>query len=399
MYDVILKGGFLYSPEDSLNEIGDIAISNGKIAKIGGEIEAIGDVKVINVKGLHVSPGFIDLHIHGYAYNTDYGTFPDYVGIKGGVTTVVDQGSCGALTFPGFKHFMVETSKSRVLCFINIGAAGTLKGSMLPPLHAPEGIDLELTIDTIMNNKDIIKGIKTHAEMGGYSRWGLEVLRRAKKVSKLTGVPLYVHTGLLFPADEAQFPHPDVVLPEAVQLLEEGDMLTHCFTKNKGGILSTNGQIHPEVLDALERGILLDVGYGEHFSYTSAEKVLDQGVRPHIISSDVHAPFGSPHSIDVEYGLNEAMSRMFPLGYTLEELIKMVTSRPANILKMENEIGYLKEGREADLTIFELEQGQFNYRDTEGRTMVSDKRLFSKLCVKSGEVFDLRKEDIVVSGV
>jgi dihydroorotase len=176
-------------------------------------------------------------------------------------------------------------------------------------------------------------------------------------------------------------------------------MITHCFTKHPGGILSTKGVVHPEVFEAIERGILLDVGYGEHFSYTTAEKVLDQGVVPHLISSDVHAPFGSPHSIEVEYGLNEAMSRMFPLGFTLEQLIQMVTSRPAKVLGLESEIGHLKVGREADITVFELESGHFPYRDTEGLTKVSDKRLFSRICIKSGEVFDLRKDKIVVAGM
>ena len=138
MYDIIIKGGRLFSKSDGLNVIGDLAVHNGKIAAIGGTIEGGPNTVIIDAKNCYVSPGFIDLHIHGYAYNTDYGTFPDKVGVSTGVTTVVDQGSSGALTFPGFKHYMVDSSMTRVLSFINIGAVGTIKGSMLPPLHGPQ---------------------------------------------------------------------------------------------------------------------------------------------------------------------------------------------------------------------------------------------------------------------
>jgi dihydroorotase len=393
MYDVIISGGRLLSPADLLDEIGDLAIKDGKIAAIGGKIEGDSKTVQIDAKGSYVSPGFIDMHIHGYAYNTDFGTFPDKVGVNAGVTTVVDQGSSGAFTFPGFKKFMIEQSKSRVLSFINISAVGTIKGSMLPPLHGPQSVVVDFTIQTIQEHRDIIRGIKTHADMGGYSRWGLEVLRLAKKVSRAAKVPCYVHTGKLFSYDEDRIPHPDTVLPEAVQLLDQGDMLAHCFTGHKGGILNTNGKVHPEVIEALGRGIVLDVGYGEHFSYEIAEKVLDQGVLPYIISSDVHAPFNKPHSLEVSYGLNKAMSGMMALGFEVAAVVEMVTSRPASLLGMEDQIGHLQVGREADITIFTIEEGQFVFRDPWGASKAGNKKLQSKMCIKSGEVIYLEGED------
>jgi dihydroorotase len=393
MYDVIISGGRLLSPADRLDEIGDLAIKGGNIAAIGGKIEGDSNTIRIDAKDCYVSPGFIDMHVHGYAYNTDFGTYPDKVGVNAGVTTVVDQGSSGAFTFPGFKKFMIEQSKSRVLSFINIGAVGTIKGSMLPPLHGPQSVVVDFTIQTIQENRDIIRGIKTHADMGGYSRWGLEVVRLAKKVSKATKVPCYVHTGKLFSYDQDRIPHPDIVLPEAVQLLEQGDILAHCFTGHAGGILAKNGKVHPEVIEALGRGIVLDVAYGEHFSYEIAEKVLDQGVLPYIISSDVHAPFNKPHSLEVSYGLYKAMSRMMALGFELPAVVEMVTSRPASLLGMEHQIGHLQIGKEADITIFSIEDGQYVYKDPWGVSKAGDKKLKSKLCIKSGEVIYLEEED------
>lgn len=388
MYDLIIKGGRLFSPGDGLDETGDVAVDNGKIVAIGRRIDSDA-TEIVDARGCYVSPGFIDMHVHGYAYNTDYGTFPDQVGVEVGVTTVVDQGSCGALTFPGFKHFMVNTSVTRVLSFINIGAVGTIKGSMLPPLHCPQAIEEDLTIKTIEDNRDIIKGIKTHAEMGGYSRWGLEVLRIAKKVSRMTEVPCYVHTGKLFPADEGRLPHPDVVIPEAVQMLDKHDILTHCFTGHPGGIVRTDGRVHPEVLEALERGVLLDVGYGEHFSFEVAERVLDQGVRPHILSSDVHAPFNDPHSLKITFGLNGAMSRMLTLGFELAEVVEMVTNRPAEILKMSDRIGHLVVGCDADLTLFQVENGSYEFSDPWGNVRRGNQRVQSTVCIKSGKMFRL----------
>ncbi|AJY73494.1 amidohydrolase/deacetylase family metallohydrolase [Paenibacillus beijingensis] len=393
MYDMIIKGGRLLSKSDGLDVIGDIAVKNGKIAAIGGTLESGPDTVVIDAKDCYVSPGFIDLHIHGYAYNTDYGTFPDKVGVLTGVTTVVDQGSCGALTFPGFKHYMIETSKSRVLSFINIGAVGTIKGSMLPPLHGPQSVDVRVTIETIEENRDIIRGIKTHAEMGGYSRWGLEVLRLAKKASRATKVPCYVHTGKLFTFDEDRIPNPDEVLPEAVQLLDSGDILTHCFTANEGGILARNGKVHPEIIEALERGIVLDVGYGEHFSFEIADKVLDQGIVPTVLSSDVHAPFNKPHSLEVSYGLNKAMSRMLALGFDLPTVIDMVTAKPASLIGLSDEIGHLETGKEADITVFAIESGRFEYKDPWGTSRMGDKKLKAKYCIKSGEAIELAEDE------
>lgn len=389
MFDLIIAGGRLFSPADNINEIGDIGIKDGKIAAIGEELEAGPETVILDGTNCYVSPGFIDMHIHGYAYNTDYGTFPDNVGVKVGVTTAVDQGSAGCLTFPGFKHFMIEPSKTRVFSFINIGASGTLKGSMLPPLHSPQGIDYDLTIKTIQENLDTIKGIKTHAEMGGYSRWGLEVLRVAKKASRETGVPLYVHVGKLFSADEDRLPHPDVVLPEAVQLLDRGDFLAHCFTGKPGGLLNANGKVHPEVVEAIRNGVLLDLAYGEHFSFEVAEKVLDQGIKPYTISSDVHAEFNKPHSLEVTFGLNQAMSRMMALGFSLEEVVEMVTSRPSHVLGLEDEIGHLRVGGEADITLFNIESGEYLFADPWGTKKTGDKRIVAKGCVKAGEYFSL----------
>lgn len=384
MYDLVIEGGRLFSPADGLDAVGDIGITQGRLQVVGGSLaQSPAEVRV-NARGRFVSPGFIDFHVHGYAYNTDYGTYPDDVGVRSGTTTVVDQGSAGALTFPGFREFMIQSSVTRVLAFINIGAVGTIKGSMLPPLHSPEAVDIEATLKTCAQYPDIIRGVKTHAEMGGYSRWGLDVLKLAKEVSRAINRPCYVHTGRLIPAIEERLPHPDTVIPEALEVLEPGDILSHCFTGHPGGIVSTSGRVHPEVVAAIARGLKLDVGYGEHFSFEVAERVLEQGVRPYLLSSDVHALFNEPHSLKATYGLAGAMSRMLALGLPLAEVVDMVTARPAEVLGLGAEIGHLTVGAEADLTIWELPEGDYQFRDPWGVARTGRWRVQPVECVRAG---------------
>lgn len=389
MYDLILEDVCLVTSEGISNDLVDLAITNGLVARIGHDLSREPAKQRVAIAGDYVSAGWIDFHVHCFAYSTDYGTFPDSIGVGSGTTTVVDQGSAGALTFPGFYQFMVKPAKTRVLSFLNVGLAGTIKGSMLPPLHGPEMVDVDFSLQMIAQYPQVIRGIKTHAEMGGVSRWGYEVLKLAKNIASKASIPLYVHTGRLIPALEDRLPNPDDVIPEALKYLGPGDILTHCFTGHEGGILSRSGYVHESVKEALESGLLLDVGYGEHFSFDTAQKVLDQGVKPYILSSDVHAAFGQPHSLEARYGLAGAMSRMMAFGFSLPDVTAMVTQNPAQALGLSDDVGVVSPGRSADLTVFTVEQGDYVFSDPWGAKRPGQSRIVPLYAVRQGQLYSV----------
>ncbi len=384
MVDLAIRGARVLSPANGIDMVTDVSIIGTRIHHVGPLAQGQTAREEIDGKGYILSPGFIDFHVHGFAYFTDYGTYPDDVGVHSGVTTVVDQGSAGYLTFPAFHEFMVKHSATRVLSYLNIGAVGTIKGSMLPALHGPKTVDVGAVVDTIAKYPHIIKGIKTHAEMGGVARWGFRVLEKAKEAAKQAGVPCYVHTGRLIPCEGFSLPDADSIVPQALEYLEPGDILTHCFTGHPGGIVKITGEVHHTVRQAMADGLLLDVGYGEHFSFDIARKVLDQGIMPYLVSSDVHALFNKPHSLQATYGLFSALSHLLALGIPLNDLIAMVTDHPAKILGLDEELGRIEAGYQADLILFGLESGSFLFQDRFGVSVPASLRLEPKLTIRHG---------------
>ncbi len=387
MYDLVITGGRLFDPGAGLDLVGDLAITDGRIVALGPGLAA--DARAtVPAAGLLVTPGLIDLHVHVFEYATDYGVPPDAVGVRSGVTTVVDQGSAGSLNLPAFRKFIVEGAATETLAFLNISAVGTAKGSMLPPLHGPDSVELDATIAAIVQNRDLVRGIKTHAEMGGFARWGTAVLARARQAADATGVPLYVHTGRLIDPGDHPLPPPDTVLPRALPFLRPGDILCHCFTREPGGLLRTDGTVHPEVVAAVADGLRLDVAHGAHFSFAVAERVLAAGVRPYLVSSDVHADFRRPHSREAYYGLTETMAKLLALGFSLAEVVRMATAHPAAVLGESARLGSLTPGHQADVTLLALEAGMHTFRDTAGATRQGPLRLHPRLTIKAGRVYE-----------
>jgi dihydroorotase len=394
MYDLVITGGRLFDPDAHLDCVEDLAIANGQIAAHGPGLAAEAR-ETIAAHGLLVLPGLIDLHVHAFEYATDYGVPADAVGVRSGVTTIVDQGSAGPLNLPAFRKFIAEPAATETLAFLNVSAVGTAKGSMLPALHGPDSVELEATIAAIAGNRDLVRGIKTHAEMGGMARWGTEVLALARQAADATGVPLYVHTGQLIDPGGRVLPPPDEVLPRALPLLRAGDVLAHCFTKEAGGVVSANGTVQPAVREAIARGVRLDVAHGAHFSFAAAEAALAAGVRPELVSSDVHADFRRPHSRTAYYGLTETMSKLLALGLSLAEVVPMATSHPAAVLRESGRLGSLRIGTQADVTLVAVEEGQHVFHDMAGETRLGRPRLMPRLTVKAGRVYPAGEEAAV----
>lgn len=396
-FDLVLKGGRIMSPMEGVDTIGDIGIKNGKIAAIIGNIPHSQGTAVRDVSGLLVLPGLIDTHAHVFEYVAgDFGLNPDAVGVRSGVTAVVDQGGPSALTIDGFRKFIVESSRSKVVCFMSAYLAGGLHGHRYVDLYGPKGINVEAVIAAGRKNRDIVRGIKVHAEPGGYSRWGMKSLKLAKQASRELGIPVYIHLGTLWPVVNGVEIDAKVVLEELGPLLDEGDILAHPFTRHPSGFVSSTGEVHPVVIRALERGVRIDVGHGSHFSFDTAKAVIGSGILPFTLGADLHGynvgkgpnnhgtwqsdqPDRSNVSSDFTYkptfSLYTAMTELLALGVPIGEIVKMVTSNAAVMLGMTGEIGSLAVGRNADISILELRKGKFMLTDG-GGTSVKAARQF-----------------------
>jgi dihydroorotase len=410
-YDLIVKDGRLVDPGNNVDGNRDIGVKNGRIAAVAPQLACGRAGKVIDAAGLIVTPGLIDTHAHVYQYvSGDFGLNPDLVGVRSGVTTVVDQGGPSALTFDGFRKFIVETAKTRVYAFISAYLAGGLLGHRYVDLYGPTGINVKAVVKSARDNADIVRGIKAHAEPGGYSRWGMSSLKLAKEASRELKLPVYVHLGTLWPEAKGATVDAGKIIDEVVPLLDPGDILAHPFTRFPSGFVAPEGTIHPLIPEALARGVRIDVGRGAHFSFKNARRVIEAGILPFTIGADLHgynvpiprgradrgmftgegidsilaedraSPFARP------YSLQHAMTELLALGVPLVEVIRMATSNAAIMLGLEGEIGSLSIGMPADLSVMRLAEGEWTLIDSERVTHPARQLLHPEFAIRAGKL-------------
>ena len=399
--DTILRGGRVIDPATGRDGIADIGIAGDRIAAIAGELPTDAAREVIDVSGKIVIPGMIDTHGHVYEHVTGkFGLNADMVGVQSGVTTVVDQGGPSCMTIPGFRAFIAEPAATRVLCFISAYLVGGLEGHLYPELYGPGQLNVEHTVRAARENPDLVRGIKAHAEIGGASRWGLEVIKIGKQIARGAGLPLYIHLGQLWPEADGVTIDPDEVVRELMPIMEAGDVLAHPFSRHPGGFISAEtGEVHPVVWAALERGVTVDVGHGSHFSFDMARKVMGAGILPHTLGADMHGynvrvPDSSadraanPFSGVAPFNLTNAMTKLLALGMTLPQIVATVTSNPAAMLRMTGSIGSLQVGREADISVLDLLDGRFELADNSGVTVMSSQMIAPAFTLRAGRRFD-----------
>ena len=407
-YDTILRGGRLICPASNLDGVMDLAVRGGRIAAVQPTIAPSAAKTVIDVRGRLVLPGLIDTHGHCYKYVTGrFGLDADLVGVQSGVTTVVDQGGASCMTLPGFRHFIVEPAKTRVVAFLSAYLVGGMEGHYYPSLYGPEGVDIAATVKAAHENKDLVRGIKAHAEIGGFARWGMRVLEMSAEIGRKSDLPVYVHFGQLWalPATGAAGEDADTVLARVVPVLRPGDILAHPYTRHPGGFVDRDGKVHPVVREALARGLKIDVGHGSHFSYRLARKAIDAGIVPTTLGSDIHGynthvppPPGTPdkHSDDANhpfagqanFSLVQAMSSLMALGISLEQVVPMVTSNAADMIGLSDALGSLRPGVVADVTVLSDHRGKFLLQDNERTQIVAERLLQPEFCLRAGKRHD-----------
>jgi len=406
-FDLVLAGGRLIDPARSIDGAFDLAISAGRIAAVlprGAPAEAR---ERIDVRGRLVIPGMIDTHAHVFQYVTGrFGLEADLCGVRSGVTTLIDQGGPSCMTLPAFREFVVKPKRTRVYAYLSAYLVGGMEGHYYPALYRPDCLDVDATVKAALANTDIVKGFKAHAELGGFARWGIEVMRQSAEIARRAAMPLYIHFGQLWPLPEegANGVDADTILAGVVPLLKAGDILAHPFTRHPGGFVNREGQVHAIVREALERGLKIDVGHGSHFSYRMARIALDAGILPHTLGADMHgynttvpAPAGTPEEhADKEhmffgsqrFSLTSAMTAMLALGLPLQHVVRMVSCNVVDVFGLPKELGTLAPGNPADVSVLHDERGRWALRDNEGTQLVGERLLRPAFCLKDGVRFD-----------
>jgi dihydroorotase len=376
-YDLLLHGGHIVDAKQNLSIVGDVAIRNGLIAAVAPQIDPSKALKVINVSGLYVTPGLVDIHVHVYAstgeaksYAGDNSVYPDGFTFRAGVTTVADAGSSGYRNFEDFKQHIIDRSKTRVLAFINIVGAG-----MRGPKYEDNLADMEPTPAAELAKRfpGLIVGIKT----AHYSGPEWTPVEHAVQAGTLANIPVMVDFGSNKPE------RPIRVL--LTQKLRPGDIYTHCYSGLRGELLP-DGSVNPGMWEGRKRGVIFDVGHGGgSFDWRVAVPAIHQGFLPDSISTDLHITSMNAGMKDM---LN-LMSKFLALGLSADDVIARSTWNPAREIHHE-ELGNLAVGSPADVAVLRVATGDFGFIDMHGARMRGNQKFECELTIKAGKVvYDL----------
>ena len=363
MYDLILKGGRVIDPAAGLDEVADVAFADGKVAAVGADLGAAGEVR--DVAGKLVTPGLIDLHTHVYWGGTSLGVDAPTIARRSGTTTFVDAGSAGAGNMPGFRAHVIERTEPRILAYLNISYAGIFgfsKNVMVGECGDMRLVHPQECLAAAREHRDILVGIKVRigAKAGGDS--GIAPLQLALEVADLTGLPVMAHIDNRPPSQD-----------EVLRLLRAGDVLTHCFRPWPNAPIDAARNVRAEVLAARERGVYFDIGHGQGgFSFDSCRAMVGEGILPDAISSDVHVLCVDGPAHD----LLAVMSKFLALGMDLTDVVRCTTENPAKIIRRP-ELGSLATGTPGDATVLELRDEPIEHVDVVGEVLRGDRRLAS----------------------
>ncbi len=385
MYDLVVRGGRVLDPGQGLDAPLAIGIRDGKIAAIETAIDDADASAVMELRDELVVPGMIDMHVHiieGAAtpgLNEIAGP-PDLAGVRAGVTTVVDAGTTGAWNFGVYPRYVVGTTKTRLLCMLNIGKLG-IPGQALrkPEIYTTEDVDLDATIKVVNQWPELIQGIKLRLVGPALEAMGVELIRLAAEAARETRLPLMVHLGDLITRNEKA----GQLTRELLERLDPGDIVTHVLTPMPGGVLDSSGKVLPELREAESRGVVFDPAHGRSgLSFEVAQRLADHGFHPSTISTDLTIN-GRKGPV---YSLTETMSKFLALGYTLEDVVRMVSAGAAAALGRQDELGAIAVGRSADLSILGLATGRFRFTDSAGETCTGEQALFPVHTIRAGEM-------------
>ena len=373
-HDLLLSGGTLLDPAQGLHERRDVAFRGGRVSAVAERIEAETAAEVLDVSGRLVTPGLIDIHGHFYHGGSGSAVAADEACLPSGVTTGLDAGSAGFANYGAMRDYVFPTQRIRLLALLHIGAVGLAHSRVVGgELRDLRLIDVAATAEAVRANPGFVLGVKVRMQRDAVAHWDArEVLALARKAADESGSLLMVHvSGTPIP------------LTEILDLLGAGDVVTHVFNGNLEGILDGGGELRPELLAARERGVVMDVGHaGVHFDVEVARRAIAQGFAPSTISTDVH----NPPPGRITYGMHELLGKLHALGMPLEDAVAASTTRAAEVLGLEQEIGSLAPGMAGDAAVYDLVEGPVQWQDMAGQVAEGELRLEPALTILGGEV-------------
>ena len=374
-FDLLIRGGKVIDPSQNLEAVRDVAIRDGKIARLGTDIPVALARQVIDADAKIVTPGLIDLHTHVFPYVGPYGIEPDPYFLARGVTTAVDAGTSGAFTFPAFRRFIIERAATRIRALLHVVSIGMVAGST-PNMGELEDLrycDPKLAARVAGENRDLIVGFKIRFSQQYTGPNDLEGMRRARAAADEAGLPVMIHIGGSY-----------TPLPDLLALMKKGDVVTHSFNSHPHGLLDESGALLAEVLAARERGVWFDVGHGAgSFSFAVMEKCLKQEFPPDTISSDLY----SANLQGPVYDFPTTLSKFLLLGMNLPEVVRRATVNSARVFDFGAQLGTLQAGAEADVSVLDLREGEFTFTDSDRKTRSGGQKLFPVVTVRGGKLF------------
>jgi dihydroorotase len=376
-YDLLLKGGHVIDPKNRISAVRDVAIADGKVAAVAARIDPAAALKVVDVSGLYVTPGIIDIHVHVFAgmgergsYAGDNSVYPDGFTLRSGVTTVADTGSSGWRNFEDFKTRIVDRSKTRVLSFLNIVGHGMRGGRFEQDLADMEA---KPTADMALKHKGVVVGVKTAHYSG--PEWA--PVERAVEAATIANIPVMVDFG----SNRPERPMSELVTKK----LRPGDIYTHVYSGLRDE-QDASGGVNPALWEARKRGVIFDVGHGGgSFLWRIAVPAVKAGFLPDSISTDLHIGSMNAGMKDI---LN-VMDKFLAMGLSLDDVMLRSTWNPAKEIRRED-LGQLSVGAVADIAVLRLEKGSFGFVDMYGARMKGTQKLTAELTLRDGKVlYDL----------
>jgi len=376
--DILLKGGHVIDPKNNIDGIMDVAVKDGKIARVERNINSTDVAQIVNATGMYVTPGLIDTHTHVFVGSEQcfadgwLSIPPDYISLKAGITTMVDVGCSGWRNFALFKRNVIDRSSTRVLAFLNIAGDGMKGNELLAVGGVPTEEDMndmsaQMTANAIRQHSGIIVGVK----VGHFRNPIWTPFDRALEACEIANVPLFLECNL-----------PQWPLDEILKRLRKGDIYAHTFFSGAKGVLDENGILKDSVIQARNKGVLFDLGHGNGmFHFDIAIKALAQGFKPDTFGSDLHRPsvMGSMRS------MIETMSKFLNMGMSISEIINIATWSSAQAIGRPD-LGNLSVGSEADIAVINERKGNFGFLDTRNQRLQADRRLDAEMTIRAGRI-------------
>jgi len=372
-HEVLLRQGRVIDPSQGLDQICDVRFLNGVVAEIGLNLAAGVDADVRNVTGMIVTPGLIDLHTHVYWGGTSIAVDPIALARQSSTATLVDAGTSGAGNLLGFRKHVIEPSAPlRILPLLNISFPGIFAFSRTVRMGECEDLrllDMNSCISVAREHADLVVGIKVRVGRGSSGTRGVAPLDMAIEVAETLGLPVMAHIDYIPPTRA-----------EVLSRLRKGDILTHCFKPPPNAPTTPAGTVRAEVLDALNRGVIFDIGHGGgSCSFATSRAMLKAGIQPDVISSDVHLLSANGPAVD----LLHTLAKFHVLGMSLYDVVACATVNAARAIRRPV-LGTLKPGVGADASIFKVVDQSTLYKDAAGESLVGNLRFEAHGLVLAG---------------